>query len=387
MEYISCFSGIGGLEATRPPIVCSETDEHCVEILRRRFPKSRIWGDIASLPKISAPVVVGGWPCQDISVAGRGRGLVGPNSKLFFQLMRVASSAGAHTIVAENVPNLLRMKEGAVFSEILHHFHDAGYNYVAWRELNVREFDLPHQRRRVLLVASTKEEICLSVHRDVPSIQRSGTGTSGGPQLNAFYWTAGTQGLCYSPGYIPTLKVGSSLSIPSPPALHLPGRLRLLSASDALRLQGFDPKDFENVRDKHLFRMAGNAVARPVGQFVVDGVLDRALPDSLHYERQPDLFSNDLSVMRQTPKSGCYLNGELRAVKHERPKRLAGNLDQLVDFERSKPLSRRAISGLLRRLSKSSVSCPTGLKADLQAVVKVEEGASGALYDEDDLDS
>mgnify|MGYP001440023019 CR=1 FL=1 len=71
---------------------------------------------------IKCNVVVGGWPCQDISIAGKGKGLRGENSKMFYDMVNYAKNASAHTIIAENVPNLLKLDSGSVFREVINEF-------------------------------------------------------------------------------------------------------------------------------------------------------------------------------------------------------------------------------------------------------------------------
>lgn len=96
-----------------------------------------------------ADVVAGGWPCQDISVAGLQEGLRGERSGLFFEMLRIAEEAAAHTLIAENVPHLLRMDNGKAFELAIRSLEDADYPFVSWRTLNAREFGLPHASARL----------------------------------------------------------------------------------------------------------------------------------------------------------------------------------------------------------------------------------------------
>lgn len=110
MRYISLFSGIGGLESSsQTPLAVCEIDPWCQKVLSRKFPEAELSKDVRSFIPPAVDVVVGGWPCQDISAAGLRKGLAGERSGLFFRMLDVAIEAGAHTIVAENVPNLLRL--------------------------------------------------------------------------------------------------------------------------------------------------------------------------------------------------------------------------------------------------------------------------------------
>ena len=137
MSYVSCFSGIGGLEGSTPPLAICEIDHSCQMVLKRKFPSSVIFDDIADLGGIDSDVIVGGWPCQDLSVAGQQRGLSGPNSKLFYAFVAAAVRVNARTIIAENVPNLLRLSDGNVFKEVLSEFSRNGYEFCSWRSLSI----------------------------------------------------------------------------------------------------------------------------------------------------------------------------------------------------------------------------------------------------------
>ena len=77
MKYISLFSGIGGLESSqKPPVLCCESDGDARWVLGRKFPNSELHDDVVSLVPPPADVVAGGWPCQDLSIAGQQRGTV-----------------------------------------------------------------------------------------------------------------------------------------------------------------------------------------------------------------------------------------------------------------------------------------------------------------------
>ena len=155
MKYISLFTGIGGLESknTDPEIIC-EQDRHCKDFLNSKYKKSRYIDDVKELSKRSTKIskvdiVTGGWPCQDLSVAGDKKGFKGVKSVLFYDLLEVAKKSKCETVIAENVPNLLNIEGGEVFSTVLKEFSNNGYKYISWRIINSRSFNLPHQRRRL----------------------------------------------------------------------------------------------------------------------------------------------------------------------------------------------------------------------------------------------
>jgi DNA (cytosine-5)-methyltransferase 1 len=372
MEYISCFSGIGGLEGTKAPKAICEIDPVCRQVLSLRFPKAKQFDDIRTITPDPADLLVGGWPCQDLSVAGQRKGLAGENSGLFYNFVNVAILAKVRAIVAENVPNLIKMDRGTVFTEVLREFENKGFRFSAWRTLNAREFGLPHHRRRIFIVASKSRSDCLTLFRPIPA--RNDTATVK-KIASGFYWTAGSQSICYSQGYVPTIKVGSTLSIASPPAVHYNDVVRQITPDEALKLQGFDPTKFQGIHPSAIYKMAGNAVARPVGQFVVDGVLNELKAQEPKFIlRDSDLFDDD-AASSAIPDHGMYENGRIHTVAIDKSPSLCCNLGDILDDQVSVLLSARAAAGLLSRLNRSGLSCPEDLREILLRLSK--RGLSG----------
>lgn len=370
MEYISCFSGIGGFEGSEPPILFCELDPECRAVLSHLHPGSALWDDVTTLEPPKVDLVVGGWPCQDISVAGKQAGLSGLKSRLLLDMLRVASEAGASTIAAENVSNLLRMRNGLEFRATLDAFHSAGFRYVAWRLLNARSFGLPQHRQRLILVASKDKAISQSLFRDLPILSSEAVALD---EAAGFYWTAGTHSINYSKGYLPTIKIGSTLGIASPPAVHYGDIVRQLSATEALRLQGFDIPASQFRSQSSAFRMAGNAVARPIGRWVIDG-LGITLESPILFEPpQPTLFDIE-NAPEKFPDAGFSEQGVWMQVKLKHYP-LAKNLSDYLDLESPSRLSIRAASGLLRRVNQSGQQIPPALKHALETIVEGKNDA------------
>lgn len=373
MRAISLFSGVGGLELPGANSMLCEIDPECREVLRLRFPESRIHDDVMTLDPPRADVVFGGWPCQDLSVAGLRRGLAGEKSGLFFRMVDIAIDADVGTLVAENVPNLLKLENGENFRLVVEYLQRAGFKHVAWRSLNARQFGLPHQRRRIFIIASQDRQICLNLFRKLPRVSQAKFKED--PSVVAFYWTAGLQGINLSRGFSPTLKVGSSLSIPSPPAILYKNRVRQISAREAILLQGFRLMDFKALPDKAIYRMMGNAVARPVGRFVAESVNENSesVPDSafIPLTNQAELFSdilNSTSRISTWPDSGFIEGEEVKRFVEDKNRPLCNSLEDLVDLDDDSELSARAANGLLSRLSRSGKACPDDLRKALTKI-------------------
>jgi DNA (cytosine-5)-methyltransferase 1 len=99
-------------------------------------------------------LLCGGFPCQDLSVAGQRRGLTGgERSSLFFEFARIAESVRPRWLLVENVPGLLSSDGGRDFGIVVGTLADIGYG-LAWRILDSRFFGVPQRRRRVFIVGA-----------------------------------------------------------------------------------------------------------------------------------------------------------------------------------------------------------------------------------------
>jgi len=111
---------------------------------------------LTSPGKATCDLLCGGFPCQDLSVAGRRAGLTGgERSSLFFEYARVADLvlADGGWLLIENVPGLLSSNGGRDFAVLLATLAELGFHDLAWRVLDSRYFGVPQRRRRVFIVA------------------------------------------------------------------------------------------------------------------------------------------------------------------------------------------------------------------------------------------
>jgi DNA (cytosine-5)-methyltransferase 1 len=163
VKYISLFSGIGGFDIAlgRAGFVCDtvcENDKQAQYVLRRRFPEARLIDDVRKVGKESHErksinLICGGFPCQDVSIAGERAGLAGERSGLWFEFARIIDELEPQWVVIENVPGLLSSNHGRDFAEIIQWLVKRGYG-VCWRVLDAQYFGVPQRRRRVFIVAS-----------------------------------------------------------------------------------------------------------------------------------------------------------------------------------------------------------------------------------------
>ena len=156
----SLFSGIGGLELGLTRAIPNsrivwqvEQNPYCQKILRGHYPTSKLYSDIRKVKASeldSVEVVCGGFPCQDVSEAGKGRGLAGSRSGLWTEMYRILKSILPKVIVIENVLGLLRKERG--MHVILRQLHEIGYD-AEWSTVSAVSQGGPHRRERVFIVA------------------------------------------------------------------------------------------------------------------------------------------------------------------------------------------------------------------------------------------
>ncbi len=158
MRFGSLFSGIGGFDLgfERAGMECAwqvEIDKACQGVLARRF-NGEIHSDVKTVGKHNlnpVDLICGGFPCQDLSVAGRRAGLAGERSGLWFEFHRILAELRPGWVVIENVPGLLSSNGGRDFAVILRGLVELGYG-VCWRILDAQYYGVAQRRRRVFVV-------------------------------------------------------------------------------------------------------------------------------------------------------------------------------------------------------------------------------------------
>jgi len=159
MSFISLFAGIGGFDLglERAGMVSAaqvEIDAHCQRVQVAHFPNAERYSDVRRVGRDNLPaadLICGGFPCQDVSVAGKREGLAGERSGLWFEFHRVLSECRPEWVVVENVPGLLSSNGGRDFAAILRGLVELGYG-VCWRILDAQYFGVAQRRRRVFVV-------------------------------------------------------------------------------------------------------------------------------------------------------------------------------------------------------------------------------------------
>jgi DNA (cytosine-5)-methyltransferase 1 len=155
-----------------------EADPYRREVLARHWPGVPVHDDVRTFEyEGQVDLLAGGFPCQDLSVAGKRAGLAGERSGLFHEYARIADSVvrpGGFLLI-ENVPGLLSSNSGRDMAIVVRTLADLGFASLAYRTLDSQFFRVPQRRRRVFIVGCRAES-------DVPDEVLALTeGSSGNP--------------------------------------------------------------------------------------------------------------------------------------------------------------------------------------------------------------
>jgi len=185
MKYFSMFSGIGGFElgikqaydnrellqgkiskdipknsanikGRQTRFACigySEIDKYAIQIYEKHF-NHKNYGDATKLITTDLPdfdLLVGGFPCQSFSIAGKRKGFNDTRGTLFFEIARVLRDKKPRYFLLENVKGLLSHDGGKTFETILGVLTEIGYQ-LEWQVLNSKNFGVPQNRERVFIV-------------------------------------------------------------------------------------------------------------------------------------------------------------------------------------------------------------------------------------------
>ncbi|WP_111765133.1 DNA (cytosine-5-)-methyltransferase [Nakamurella deserti] len=362
LQTLSLFSGIGGIEVGLAEAGAAEISgfvdswASARSVLTDRFPGVPVGTDVSELENLGgADLVTAGFPCTDLSQAGRTRGLAGDASSLVLKVLELVDRDRPAWLMLENVPNLLHLGGGSAISPIVDSLEDSGYSW-AYRVVDSRFTGLAQRRRRVILLAS-------NVRDPAPMLLAEDSGPPVGDQgvtAYGFSWTEGNRGVGWAPGAVPTIKGGTTQRVASPPAVWLPGaELRHQIVRPSIEsvevLQGFSPgwTSVAPVRDR--WKLVGNAVSTRVARWVADRLalrdrpIDSVWPEELLVDgaRWPSAARGAdgkrwkviASEYPQTPSSG----------EHQ-------DLLTVLKTHGAQPLSLRATKGFRDRLIRSRLT-------------------------------
>lgn len=299
----------------------SEIDKYASSIYSYHYPEHKNYGDITKIETDKLPdfdLLVGGFPCQSFSIAGKRRGFEDTRGTMFFELARILRAKKPRLFVFENVKGLLSHDGGDTFKVIISTITELGYD-CQWQVLNSKNFGVPQNRERVFIIGhlrGTPRPEIFPIRSADKSDYRQVTSTT----IDANYWK-GIDNHVARTGIIEGIKIGTlrthkdgngfrelkegiSPTIPARAREDGSGqpviftntsngfdsnskkhsfyesyRIRRLTPTECERLQGFPDgwtKHMDNeaqVSDTQRYKCLGNAVTVNVVQYIMEKLL------------------------------------------------------------------------------------------------------------------
>lgn len=372
MSVTGLFAGIGGFElafsrAGLDTEMLVEVDSAANLVLASQFPDVEIHSDVLDLIDLpsSTSILTAGFPCQNLSMAGDKSGIGGSKSGVVRKMFALIEKSTVPLVVIENVYFMLQLDSGKAMEWLVTEFERLGYRW-AYRVLDTTGFGLPQRRRRVYFVATRDVD-----PRTILFADETNPSAGAKPDLSlplGFYWTEGKSGVGLTVDGIPPLKVGSSLGIPSAPAvLFSDGEVLMPSIEACERLQGFPPgwtiAAADNGEKNARWRLVGNAVSVSVAQWVAQRiktpgvVADFELIDSDKWQRWPEAAWNIESA-------------RVGVVASDKP--IAVGLPSISQFRDHTwtRLSDRALNGFISRADAGGLKMPHGFLDALRTATR-----------------
>lgn len=299
MKYLSLFSGIGGFElgikqaherlldnqpktsklSAKPNIrgdngnslqgtpTCigySEIDKYAIQIYQKHFPEHKNFHDITKINADTLPdfdLLVGGFPCQAFSIAGKRRGFDDTRGTLFFEIARILKAKKPRNFVLENVKGLLSHDGGRTFATIIATLTKLGY-CVEWQVLNSKNHGVPQNRERVIIVGHLGG---IPERKVFPIGESNGEYAKGLKQLNSPKFSSNR--IYAKEGIMPNLRTmqGGNLQ----PKFLAGTRIRRLTPLECERLMSYPDGWTEGLSDTQRYKTLGNGIVSNVVAEVV----------------------------------------------------------------------------------------------------------------------
>jgi DNA (cytosine-5)-methyltransferase 1 len=368
------FAGVGGIEhgleqaGGHAALLCERWGP-ARSVLAARWPRVPLHEDVQTLQSLpDVDVVTAGFPCQDLSQAGRMAGISGERSGLVGEIFRLLADAQPEWLVLENVRNMLVLDQGRAMRFLIDNLEALGFSW-AYRLVDSRSCGVPQRRQRVLLVASRTADPTTVLFADEAGDPGMGHLSD---RAHGFYWTEGLTGLGWARDAVPTLKTGSAIGIPSPPAIWIRdaplGRQVVTpTIADAEELQGFargwtEPAQRTGPtmrRDADRWTLVGNAVTVGVSRWLGTRLTDPGEPlgDGVRFDKRrwPAAAWGGAGLAWASTVSMWPIAAPYR------------HLLDVVDADGTVPLSARATAGFLSRTERS------GLRFEPEFLVALKE--------------
>ena len=360
-KCVGLFAGIGGMElgmhsgGFQPALLCEILPE-AQAVLREHFPGVDIRADVKAIRSIpgDTSLLCAGFPCQDLSSSGHKRGIAGLRSSLVGEAFRLLAKRKCDWVLLENVRFMLHLGGGEAMTHITEALEDLGYRW-AYRVMNSQHFGVPQRRERVYILASKTMNPAGVLFRDPvaapPAINKP-------VDISApvgFYWTEGTYSTGLADDALPPLKAGSTIGIPSAPAIMFPsGLVGTPDLRDAERMQGFaegwTSAAEQVVKSSFRWKLVGNAVTVNVCQWIAEGLM---APSDIG----PRVFHPHNT--NRWPDAAFGEKGKVWRVDGAYGPFNRASLSSFLKYP-TKPLSNRAVMGFIERALKGNLKYPDG---------------------------
>lgn len=296
MKFLELCAGIGGFRQALENLRCkcvgySEIDKYAIKLYSAWYNDECNFGDVTKIEAEKLPdfeLLVGGFPCQAFSVAGKRGGFNDTRGTIFFDFARIMKAKKPKFAIFENVKGLLNHDGGKTYETMLRTLDELGYN-AQWGILNTRFHGLPQNRERVYIVANLRERSSTKIlfergNGSADKVERTQQSIIGD-----YYTKSGKthqrSGVLNENSIAPCLTVSDCkeprmVKIGAKTGLYSAGdKVRRLTPKECFRLQGFKDEMVElgyklGISDTQLYKMAGNAVSVPVVEWVAQKVLN-----------------------------------------------------------------------------------------------------------------
>ena len=296
MKFLELCAGIGGFRQALENLGCecagySEIDKHAIKLYSAWYNDECNFGDITKIEAEKLPdfeLLVGGFPCQAFSVAGKRGGFNDTRGTIFFDFARIMKAKKPKFAIFENVKGLLSHDGGKTYETMLRTLDELGYD-AQWGILNTKFHGLPQNRERVYIVANLRERSSTKIlfergNDSADKMERTEQSTIGA--MTGLYKIGDIDGLntqysrVYDSEGVSTTINAQGGGLGAKTVLYNAGdKVRRLTPKECFRLQGFKDEMVElgyklGIRDTQLYKMAGNAVSVPVVEWVAQRVLN-----------------------------------------------------------------------------------------------------------------
>ena len=287
MKFLELCAGIGGFRQALENLGCecvgySEIDKYAIKLYSAWYNDKRNFGDVTKIEAEKLPdfeLLVGGFPCQAFSIAGKRGGFDDTRGTIFFDFARIMKVKKPKFAIFENVKGLLNHDGGKTYETMLRTLDELGYD-AQWGILNTRFHGLPQNRERVYIVANLRERSATKILFERGDGITDKVARTQQSIIGDYYTKSGKthqrSGVLNENSIAPCL-IASDYK--EPRMVKIGNKVRRLTPKECFRLQGFKDEMVElgyklGISDTQLYKMAGNAVSVPVVEWVAQRVLN-----------------------------------------------------------------------------------------------------------------